>query len=63
MVRQYVVTDLGVDPARGPFRVEPKRHPRGWVARPGKTREDRMPVGERPRVAAAQARRSKPSAD
>ena len=35
----------------------PKQKRQPNVFRPGKTREDRMPVGERPRVAAAQQRR------
>jgi hypothetical protein len=31
------------------------------IFRKGKTREDRMPVGSRPRVEAAQKRRERPS--
>lgn len=48
----------GVDPARGPFDVQKdkslkRREPRHRA----KTRQDRMPVSERPRVQAAHERR------
>lgn len=34
---------------------------RAKVFRPGKTREDAMPTGQRPRVQAAELRREKPN--
>lgn len=47
----------GTDPARGPFAVPERRGPER-PNRPGKTREDRLPVDLRPRVQAEQKRRA-----
>lgn len=43
----------GVDPGRGSFNVKPTKRGRRPL-RPGKTKQDRMPVADRPRVQKAQ---------
>jgi hypothetical protein len=47
-VRYYHEAPAGIDPGRGSFKPT-ERKSRGPL-RPGKTRQDRMPVEKRPRV-------------